>query len=158
MSTDRNTIARAHLIQFSLCVNNIFSLSTFGKWTYPFVQRIKSLENPKEWFWGKKISLLWDEHQSTQAIIIINKQNFFRKLMLNNFLSTVLTTFFKVYCFVLNIKFRSSNDRGLFDQKSVDWNCHFSFDQNFHNQLTEIFDTFQLIEWLFPNLTWPNLT
>ena len=37
-------------------------------------------------------------------------------------------------------------DRGPFDQKSVDQNCHFSVDQNFHNQLTKIFDTFQLID------------
>jgi hypothetical protein len=37
-------------------------------------------------------------------------------------------------------------DRGPFDQKSVDQNCHFSVDRNFHNQLTEIFDAFQLIE------------
>jgi hypothetical protein len=38
------------------------------------------------------------------------------------------------------------NDRGLFDQKSLDRNCHFSVDQNFHNQLTKIFDAFQLIK------------
>ena len=38
------------------------------------------------------------------------------------------------------------NDRGSFDQKSVDQNCVFSVDQNFHNQLTEILDGFQLIE------------
>jgi hypothetical protein len=37
-------------------------------------------------------------------------------------------------------------DRGPFDQKSVDQNCVFSVDQNFHNQLTEILDGFQLIE------------
>ena len=37
-------------------------------------------------------------------------------------------------------------DRGSFDQNSLDRNCHFSVDQNFHNQLTEIFDAFQLIE------------
>jgi hypothetical protein len=37
-------------------------------------------------------------------------------------------------------------DRGSFDQKSVDRNCVFSVDQNFHYQLTEIFDAFQLIE------------
>jgi hypothetical protein len=37
-------------------------------------------------------------------------------------------------------------DRGSFDQKSVDQNCVFSVDQNFHNQLTEILDAFQLIE------------
>ncbi len=37
-------------------------------------------------------------------------------------------------------------DRGSFDRKSVYRNCHFSVDQNFHNQLTEIFDAFQLIE------------
>ena len=34
----------------------------------------------------------------------------------------------------------------MFDQKSVDQNCVLSVDQNFHNQLTKIFDTFQLIE------------
>ena len=50
------------------------------------------------------------------------------------------------------------DDRGLFDRKSVDRNCHFSVDQNFHNQLTKIFDTFQLTELFFPNLTLPNLT
>jgi hypothetical protein len=38
------------------------------------------------------------------------------------------------------------SDRGLFDQNSLDRNCHFSVDRNFHNQLTEIFDAFQLIE------------
>jgi hypothetical protein len=37
-------------------------------------------------------------------------------------------------------------DRGPFDQKSVDRNCVFSVDQNFHNQLTKILDAFQLIE------------
>ena len=37
-------------------------------------------------------------------------------------------------------------DRGSFDRKSLDRNCHFSVDRNFHNQLTEIFDTFQLIK------------
>ncbi len=42
--------------------------------------------------------------------------------------------------------------------KSVDRNCVLSFDQKFHNQLTEIFDSFHLTELFFPNLTWPNLT
>jgi hypothetical protein len=37
-------------------------------------------------------------------------------------------------------------DRRSFDQKSVDQNCVFSVDQNFHNQLTEILDAFQLIK------------
>ncbi len=37
-------------------------------------------------------------------------------------------------------------DRGLFDRKSLDRNCVLSVDQNFHNQLTEIFEAFQLIE------------
>jgi hypothetical protein len=37
-------------------------------------------------------------------------------------------------------------DRGLFDQNSLDQNCLFSVDRNFHNQLTEFFDTFQLIK------------
>jgi hypothetical protein len=37
-------------------------------------------------------------------------------------------------------------DRGLFDQNSVDQNCLFSVDQNFHNQLTKFFETFQLIK------------
>ena len=37
-------------------------------------------------------------------------------------------------------------DRGSFDQNSLDRNCHFSVDRNFHNQLTKIFDAFQLIE------------
>ena len=37
-------------------------------------------------------------------------------------------------------------DKGLFDQKSLDRNCVFSVDRNFHNQLTEILDAFQLIE------------
>jgi hypothetical protein len=37
-------------------------------------------------------------------------------------------------------------DRGSFDRKSLDRNCHFSVDRNFHNQLTEIFDAFQLIK------------
>jgi hypothetical protein len=38
------------------------------------------------------------------------------------------------------------HDRGLFDQNSLDRNCVLSVDQNFHNQLTKIFDTLQLIE------------
>jgi hypothetical protein len=37
-------------------------------------------------------------------------------------------------------------DRGLFDRNSVDQNCVLSVDQNFHNQLTEFFEIFQLIE------------
>jgi hypothetical protein len=37
-------------------------------------------------------------------------------------------------------------DRGSFDRNSLDRNCLFSVDQNFHNQLTEFFETFQLIE------------
>ncbi len=37
-------------------------------------------------------------------------------------------------------------DRGPFDQKSVDRNCVFSVDRNFHNQLTKILDAFQLIK------------
>ena len=37
-------------------------------------------------------------------------------------------------------------DRGSFDQNSVDRYCVLSVDWNFHNQLTKIFDTFQLIE------------
>ena len=37
-------------------------------------------------------------------------------------------------------------DRVPFDRKSVDQNCVFSVDQNFHNQLTKILDGFQLIE------------
>jgi hypothetical protein len=37
-------------------------------------------------------------------------------------------------------------DRGSFDRKSVDRNCHFSVDQKFHNQLTKILDAFQLIK------------
>ena len=40
----------------------------------------------------------------------------------------------------------TENDRGSFDQKSVDQNCHFSVDRKFHNQLTKILDAFQLIE------------
>jgi hypothetical protein len=40
----------------------------------------------------------------------------------------------------------SFKDRGLFDQNSLDRNCLFSVDQNFHNQLTKFFETFQLIE------------
>jgi len=38
------------------------------------------------------------------------------------------------------------SDRGPFDRKSVDQNCVFSVDQNFHNQLTKILDAFQLIK------------
>ena len=37
-------------------------------------------------------------------------------------------------------------DRGSFDQKSLDRNCVSSVDRNFHNQLTEILDPFQLIK------------
>jgi hypothetical protein len=33
-------------------------------------------------------------------------------------------------------------DRGSFDRNSVDQNCVLSVDRNFHNQLTEIFETF----------------
>ena len=36
-------------------------------------------------------------------------------------------------------------DRGSFDQKSLDQNCVLSVDRNFHNQLTEFFETFHLI-------------
>ncbi len=49
-------------------------------------------------------------------------------------------------------------DRGSFDRNSLDRNCVLSDDRNFYNQLTEIFGTFHLIEFLKPNLTWPNLT
>ena len=48
-----------------------------------------------------------------------------------------------VYFFPTKSRFK---DRGPFDQKSVDRNCVFSVDQNFHNQLTEFFETFQLIK------------
>ncbi len=37
-------------------------------------------------------------------------------------------------------------DRGSFDQKSLDQNCVFSVDRNFHYQLTKILDAFQLIK------------
>jgi hypothetical protein len=37
-------------------------------------------------------------------------------------------------------------DRGSFDQNSLDRNCVLSLDQNFDNQLTEFFDTFHLNE------------
>ena len=40
----------------------------------------------------------------------------------------------------------TENDRGSFDQKSVDQNCHFSVDRKFHNQLTKFVETFQLME------------
>ena len=57
---------------------------------------------------------------------------------------------YKKYCKeILIVKIKISkqvHDRGPFDQKSVDRNCVFSVDRNFHNQLTEIFDIFQLIE------------
>jgi hypothetical protein len=38
------------------------------------------------------------------------------------------------------------NDRGSFDQNSLDQDCVLSLDQNFDNQLTEFLDAFQLIE------------
>ena len=41
---------------------------------------------------------------------------------------------------------RRKVDRGSFDRNSVDQNCVLSVDRNFHNHLTEFFDTFQLIE------------
>jgi hypothetical protein len=41
---------------------------------------------------------------------------------------------------------RQWQDRGSFDRKSVDRNCVLSVDRNFHNQLTKIFDTFQVIK------------
>ena len=44
------------------------------------------------------------------------------------------------------ITFARIRDRGSFDQNSLDQNCLFSVDRNFHNQLTKIFDAFQLIE------------
>ena len=38
-------------------------------------------------------------------------------------------------------------DRGWFDRNSLDRNCvFFSVNQNFHNQLIEFFETFQLIK------------
>jgi hypothetical protein len=40
----------------------------------------------------------------------------------------------------------SLNDRGSFDQNSLDQNCVFSVDQKFHNQLIKFFETFQLIK------------
>jgi hypothetical protein len=51
--------------------------------------------------------------------------------------------------FTLNIKDITTirfEDRGSLDRKSVDRNCVLSVDRNFDNQLTKIFDTFQLIE------------
>jgi hypothetical protein len=42
--------------------------------------------------------------------------------------------------------FKQLINRGSFDRKSLDQNCHFSVDRNFHNQLTKIFDAFQLIK------------
>jgi hypothetical protein len=44
------------------------------------------------------------------------------------------------------LKKGASTDRELFDQNSLDQNCVFSVDQKFHNQLTEFFETFQLIK------------
>jgi len=38
------------------------------------------------------------------------------------------------------------NDRGSFDQNSLDQNCVLSLDQNFENHLTEFLDGFQLIK------------
>ncbi len=35
---------------------------------------------------------------------------------------------------------------GSFDRNSLDRNCVFSVDRNFHNQLTEFFETFHLIK------------
>ena len=63
----------------------------------------------------------------------------FHELKLQN--STIYMLSFK-----LNSLNASINDRGSFDQKSIDQNCVFSVDQNFHNQLTKILDAFQLIE------------
>ena len=65
---------------------------------------------------------------------------------------------FSKYLFHTSWCLTNRTDRGSFDRNSVDRNCVLSVDRNFHNQLTKIFDAFQLIEWLFPNLTWPNLT
>ncbi len=45
-----------------------------------------------------------------------------------------------------NTFFNKPNDRGSFDQNSVDRNCHFSVDRNFTNQLTKFLDAFQLIK------------
>ncbi len=56
------------------------------------------------------------------------------------------------------MNFVQKYDRGSFDRNSLDQNCVLSVDRNFYYQLTEIFDTFHLIEFLKPNLTWPNLT
>ncbi len=40
----------------------------------------------------------------------------------------------------------ATNDKGSFDQNSLDRNCVLSLDQNFDNQLTKFLDAFQLIE------------
>jgi len=49
-------------------------------------------------------------------------------------------------------------DRGSLDRISVDRKSLFSVDWKFYFHLIKFFETFHLIEWLKPNLTWPNLT
>ncbi len=51
-----------------------------------------------------------------------------------------------VHCFSCISSIIIKRDRGLFDQNSLDRNCVISVDRNFHNQLTEFFETFQLIK------------
>jgi hypothetical protein len=62
----------------------------------------------------------------------------------------IFNAFSFFYCFKIKLrcKYNSTTDvdRGSFDRNSVDRNYVLSVDRNFHNQLTEIFETFHLIE------------
>jgi hypothetical protein len=70
--------------------------------------------------------------------------------VLQSLADKIIAMFFMEKFSILYYRLKSclsiKQDRGPFDQKSVDRNCVFSVDQNFHNQLTKILDGFQLIE------------
>jgi hypothetical protein len=57
-----------------------------------------------------------------------------------------ISFFLSLFLFLCNHHGLTFWDRGSFDQNSLDRNCVFSVDQKFNNQLTEFFETFQLIE------------
>jgi hypothetical protein len=71
----------------------------------------------------------------------------YHKIVYNIFsFLTDYVTFGWIGCFGWLTNSARKIDRGSFDRKSVDQNCVFSVDRNFHNQLTKILDAFQLIE------------
>jgi hypothetical protein len=56
------------------------------------------------------------------------------------------STKFVVFWTIFHFRCQQENDRGSFDQNSLDRNCVFSVDQKFHNKLIKFFETFQLIK------------